>query len=279
MAEAVAVGRPGASGSRWAPYRAVLTSRVRSQASYRVSFATELGTALLVSLVELAETWVVFSQVDVLGGLDFRAILLVFGLSNICFSVADLLVGHLDRLPRYITAGTIDVFYLRPQPVLAQLATSEISLRRLPRVAVGVATLAWGLAVNDVTDPLRATAVIALSVVFGTVVFGALFVTAGGLQFWLVNGAELTNAFTYGSSYAAAQPASVFPTPLRLTFGYLVPAAFVGYLPTLVLLELPGPALLPAWLAWCLPLAAAWSCLVAGLVWRAGVRHYQGAGG
>ncbi|SDE01957.1 ABC transporter permease [Auraticoccus monumenti] len=273
------VPAPAGVGGRFAPYRAVLASRIRSQASYRVSFATELGTALLVGLVELAETWVVFSQVTVLGGLTFGAILLVFGLSNICFALADLVLGHLDRLPRYITAGTIDVFYLRPQPVLAQLATSEISLRRLPRIAVGVVVLVWGLVVNDITDPLRATAVIALSLVFGTVVFGALFVTAAGCQFWLVNGAELTNAFTYGASYAATQPASVFPTPLRLTFGYLVPAAFVGYLPTLVLLDLPGPAFLPAWLAWWLPLAAAWSCLVAGLVWRAGVRHYQGAGG
>lgn len=266
-------------GGRFSPYRAVLASRVRSQASYRVSFATELGTALLVGVVELAETWVVFSQVTVLGGLTFGAVLLVFGLANICFALADLVLGHLDRLPRYITAGTIDVFYLRPQPVLAQLATSEISLRRLPRIAVGVVVLVWGLVVNDITDPLRAAAVIALSLVFGTMVFGALFVTAAGCQFWLVNGAELTNAFTYGASYAATQPTSVFPSALRLTFGYLVPAAFVGYLPTLVLLDLPGPALLPAWLAWCLPLAAAWSCLVAGLVWRAGVRHYQGAGG
>nr|WP_269449867.1 ABC-2 family transporter protein [Auraticoccus cholistanensis] len=227
----------------------------------------------------MAETWVVFSQVDVLGGLSFAAVLLVFGLSNICFATADLVVGHLDRLPRYIQAGTIDVFYLRPQPLLAQLVTSEISLRRLTRIGVGVIALVWGLSVNDVPDPARAAAVVALSLVFGTVVFAAQFVTAAGCQFWLVNGAELTNSFTYGSSYAASQPASVFGTVLKLTFGYLVPAAFVGYLPTLVVLGLPGPSLLPAWLAWCLPLAALWSCLVAGLVWRAGVRHYQGAGG
>lgn len=277
MAETAAAGA-GYRGEL-AAYRALLGSRVRAQTAYRASFATDLGTALIVGLVELAETWVVFSQVDRLGGLDFAAILLVFGLSNICFSTADLVVGHLDRLPRYIQAGTIDVFYLRPQPLLAQLVTSEISLRRLTRIAVGVTALVVGLSVNDIADPGRAAAMVALSLVFGTVVFGALFVTAAGAQFWLVSGAELTNAFTYGSSYAAAQPASVFGTGLKLTFGYLVPAAFVGYLPTLVILGLPGPSLLPAWLAWCLPVAALWSCLVATLAWRAGVRHYQGAGG
>ena len=34
----------------------------------------------------------------------------MFGLSNLAFAVADMTVGHLDRLPTYIRAGTIDAF-------------------------------------------------------------------------------------------------------------------------------------------------------------------------
>ena len=73
--------------------------------------------------------------------------------------------------------------------------------------------------------------------------------------------------------------ASHLPRPLRLAFGLVLPVSFVGYLPALVLLDLPGPPLLPAWLAWFLPLAAVWTWALALLVWRAGVRHYQGGGG
>ena len=57
--------------------------------------------------------------------------LLVFGLSNLAFSLADMVVGHLDPLPTYIRAGTLDAFYLRPLPVLAQLMTSDFTLQRL----------------------------------------------------------------------------------------------------------------------------------------------------
>lgn len=269
----------GSLAQRVAPYRAVLASRVRAQASYRASFVTDLIGSLLVGLVELAEVWVIFGQVQVLGGLSFSAVLMVFGLSNVAFSIADLAVGHADRIPRYIQAGTIDVFYLRPLPVLTQLLTSEVSLRRLTRVAVGAVALGVGLHANDIAHPGRAALLVAMAVVFGSIIFGALFVTAGGAQFWLVNGAELTNSFTYGSSYASSQPASLFGTGMRITFGFVVPAAFIGYLPTLAILGLPGRALLPAWLAWLLPVVAAWTVLVAATVWRAGMRHYQGAGG
>lgn len=123
-------GQPHVGG--WSsPYKAVLASRIRAQRSYRASFVLDLVGSLLIGVTEFAEVWVIFHNVTVLGGLDFNAILLVFGLSNLGFSVADLLVGHLDRLPTFIRAGTVDVFYLRPQPVLAQLMTCEFSLRRL----------------------------------------------------------------------------------------------------------------------------------------------------
>ncbi len=262
-----------------APYRAVIASRIRAQRSYPVSFGLDLFGSLLVGVTEFAEVWVIFHNVSVLGGLTFHAVLLVFGLSNLAFSAADLVVGHIDTLPTYIRLGTIDAFYLRPQPVLAQLMTSELSLRRLARIAVAVAALVAGLVTNDIEWSAAVVAMLLIAFVGGAVIFAGLFVCAAALQFFLINGAELTNSFTYGGSYASSQPASVFPSPLKALFGYLVPVVFTAYLPTLWLLHLPGPAGLPAWLAWFTPVAAAWVCLAAAQLWRWGSHHYQGGGG
>jgi ABC-2 type transport system permease protein len=266
-------------GSRWAPYRAVLASRVRAQRSYPAGFGLDLMGSLLVGITEFGEVWVIFHNVQVLGGLDFNAILVLFGLSNLAFSLADLVFGHLDTLPTYVRTGTLDAFYLRPLPVLTQLMTSEIDLRRISRTAVALTALAAGLAANNVALNSAHALLVAVAVIFGTAIFAGLFVCAASVQFLLINGAELTNAFTYGGSYASSQPASVFPGPLKLLFGYLVPVVFTGYLPTLALLDLPGPAGLPAWLAWLTPVAAAWVWLAAFTLWRWGTAHYQGGGG
>lgn len=275
----MANAQPAAAGDWSTPYRAVIGSRIRAQRSYRTSFALDLFGSLLIGLAEFGEVWVIFHNVRVLGGLDFNAILLLFGLSNLAFSMADLLVGHVDNLPTFVRMGTIDAFYLRPQPVLAQLMTSELSLRRLARIGVGLVALTAGLTQNDIVWGPQVVAMLALAVVCGTAIFAGLFVCAASLQFFLINGSELTNSFTYGGSYAASQPASIFPTPLKMIFGYLVPVAFTAYLPTLVILRLPGPPGLPSWLAWLTPLAALWVWFLALTLWRWGTRHYQGGGG
>lgn len=262
-----------------APYTAVIASRIRAQRAYRASFAADLLGSLLIGFTELAEVWVIFHNIRVLGGLDFAAVLLVFGLSNVSFATADMLVGHMDRLPTFIRAGTLDAFYLRPQPVLAQLMTCEFSLRRLSRIAIGAVVVCIALIRNDIDWNVAAVLLLVSAVVGGTLIFTAVFVAAAAVQFFLINGSEFSNAFTYGGAYAAAQPASTFPTPLRLTFGFVVPVVFTGYLPTLALLGLPGPSLLPAWLAWWTPLAVLWVWAVALWLWRLGTRHYQGGGG
>ena len=264
---------------RLRPYRAVLASRARSQRTYRANFAIDLASSMLVGVVELAEVWVLFTNVTALGGMRFNQILLVFGLADLAFSLADLSFGHLDTLPDYLRAGTLDAFYLRPQPILLQLITSDISLRRLARAAVGAAAMGIGLATSGAQWDPRTVALVALGLVSGYATFAGLFVWAAGLQFFLLDGSEMTNAFVYGGRYAATQPASVWSRPLKLLFGFFFPMAFTAYLPAVTILGLPGTAWLPAWLGWCAPVAAIWSWLLGLLFGRGGVRHYQGGGG
>lgn len=270
---------PQGLASRTRPYRAVLSSRIRSQRSYRANFAVDLVSSLLVGVIELAEVVVLFLNVDALGGLQLTQVLIVFGLADMAFSLADLAFGHCDNLPTYLRAGTLDVFYLRPQPLLLQLITSDISLRRVARAMVGLAALVVGLVAADVDWSVGAVALLVLALVSGTVTFAGMFVWAAGAQFFLVDGAEATNAFVYGGRYAASQPASVWGRPLTVLFGFFFPMAFTAYLPVVTLLDLPGSDLLPPWLGWCAPLAAIWTWAMALLAWRIGVRHYRGGGG
>ena len=266
-------------GDRLEPYRVLLASRMRAQMQYRASFVTDILGTVGVGLAEFAEVWVIFHNVNVLGGLDLTAALLVFALSNIAFSLADLFVGHLDTLPTYIRAGQVDAFYVRPLPLLAQLITSDLSLRRIGRLSVALVALTVALTTADIAWSPAVVALLVLTIVSGTAIFSALFTAAGGLQFFLVDGAEFTNSFTYGGAYSAQQSQQVFPGPLRIFWTFVIPTAFVAYLPAITILDLPGDRLAPSWLAWCTPLAAGLAWTVAGLCWRAGTRHYQGAGG
>lgn len=267
-----------AEPTRFRAYAALLHSRIAAQTAYRLSFSIAVATQVLLVVVEFAEVYVVFHQVELLGGFDFREVTLMYGISAMAFGLADLAVGHVDSLPRYVRTGQLDAFLLRPLSSLGQLVTSDFQLRRLGRVASGLLVLAAALAYADIDWTAGRVLLLVLSPLAGAVIFGAVFVATSTVAFWFVEGAEIANSVTYGGNYLSSFPFTVFGRWLRRLFTFVIPAAFVAYLPTLALVGRPDPLGMPAWATWSSPLVAVLTAAVAGWVWRAGVRHYVGAG-
>jgi ABC-2 type transport system permease protein len=259
-------------------YLALVRSRVAAQATYRTSFVTDLLTQMLIVIVEFAEVYVVFHQVQLLGGFDFREVSIMYGLSAAAFGIADLVVGHVDRLPFYVRTGTFDAFLLRPLSALGQLVTSDFSLRRVGRVVTGLVVLGVALKGADVDWTPAHVALLVVTPLAGAVIFSAVFIATSTVGFWLVDGMELANAFTYGGNYLSSFPFTVFGPAVRRFFTFVIPVAFVAYLPTLALLGRDDPSGLPSWLTWSGPLVALLAAGVAGLLWQVGLRRYVGAG-
>lgn len=261
-----------------AAYRALIRSRISAQASYRASFTVDIAAQVLVAIVEFAEIYVVFHQVRSLGGFSFAEVTLLYGLATVAFGLSDAVVGHLDRLPFYVRNGQLDAFLLRPLSGLGQLVTSDFALRRVGRVGTSLVLLAAALVALDVDwTPARAVLLV-VTPLAGAVIFSAIFVATSSVGFWMVEGSEIANGFTYGGNYLASFPFSVFGTTMRRLFTFVIPVAFVAYLPALALLGRDDPMGLPAWTSWSAVPVSLLACVAAWLAWRAGLRRYVGAG-
>ncbi|MCT1997741.1 ABC-2 family transporter protein [Brachybacterium muris] len=259
--------------------RTLYGSRIRSQAAYRTSFVSDLAGQVLIVAVEFLELWVILANVGTLGGMTLPQVAVVYGLGALAFGIAGLLLGEIDGLSTYIRSGKLETLLIRPVPMLLQISSLDLSLRRLGRIVVGLGMYVVALGIAGFSPTPATVALAVIAPLAGAAIFGALLTMAGAMQFWLIDGREFANAFTYGGNYVATTPSAVFALPMRAFFTFVIPATLVAYAPTLVLLDLPGPALLPQWTGWMGVPAAILTWTVAALLWRAGVRTYTGAGG
>jgi len=260
-------------------YRVLLGSRIRSQTAYRTSFWLTVATSVGVGVIEFVEIYVILTNVPVFGGLTFAQAALVFALANMGFSLGDLVFGQFDAMPSHLRLGRLEVMLVRPLPLILQFVTADFQLRRLGRVAVGLTILIISCSFLDLTVTPATIYLLLVTPLVGGAIYGALFVMAGGVQFFVIDGAEFTSAFVYGGAYAGQLPGSVLLTPVRVLFTFVIPATAAAYLPALIILDLPGPPFLPAWLGWFAPIFAVWAWVLALLAWRAGIRKFTGAGG
>ncbi|MGW7424858.1 ABC transporter permease [Streptomyces sp. NPDC054813] len=251
---------------------------IRSSLTYRTSFVITMFGNLTVTGLDFATILLMFTQVDRLGGWTMPEVAFLYGLSTTAFGFADLVFGSMDVLGTRIRDGSFDTLLVRPAPVLAQLGADRFALRRLGRVVQGGLVLGYALSAVDVEWTAAKVLLVPVTVVSGAVIFCALFLAGATFQFVAQDAAEVQNAFTYGGTTLLQYPPTVFGRDFVRGVTFLLPLAFVNWVPAAYVLGRPYPLRLPEWTAWSPPLVAVVCCALAGLAWRAGLRSYRSTG-
>lgn len=257
----------------------LIGARMRAQLQYRTSFALDILGNFLISFLDFAVILVIFSNVPQLGGWSVAEVALLYGIACLAFALTDLLVGELDQLPQLVRDGGFDLLLIRPRGSLFQMVSSNFQLRRVGKVVQALAVLVLALGLLDIAWTPERVAMLVVMIPAATVLFVSVWVAAICIVFWTVEGRETANAFTYGGNFLTQFPFDIYDRWLRQLLVYVVPLAFISYLPAAFLLGKPDPLGLPSWLGLLSPLVAVAAAAAAGAIWGGAVRHYRSAGG
>ncbi|MFI8169362.1 ABC transporter permease [Streptomyces sp. NPDC085931] len=272
------MGERGALSEGVRAYRLIAGMWVRSSMTYRTSFVVTVIGNLAVTGLDFVAILLMFSQVDSLGGWSLPEVALLYGLSVTSFGIADLLLGSMDVLGARMRDGSFDTLLVRPAPVLAQVGADRFALRRLGRITQGAVVLGWALVSVDVDWTAAKVLLVPVMVVSGAAIFSAVFVAGAAFQIFAQDAAEVQNAFTYGGTTLLQYPPGVFGKDLVRGVTFMVPLAFVNWVPASHVLGRPYPVGLPGWTAYASPLVALACGALAGLAWRTGLRSYRSTG-
>ncbi|MBV9024524.1 MAG: ABC transporter permease [Streptomycetaceae bacterium] len=246
--------------------------------AYRFSFVMMTVGNFLATALNFAAIAIIFGHTRLLGGFSLPETAFLYGTSGCALGLADLVLGSMDQLGRRVRDGTLDTLLVRPAPVFAQAAADRFALRRLGRITQSALVLIWALAALKVVWTPADVLLVPVMLLSGAAIFGAIFVIGAAFQFWATDAAEVQNSFTYGGNGLTQYPPTIFAKDLLRGATFVVPLAFINWLPALHILGRPDPLGLPGWLDFCSPLVAVVACGVAGLAWRAGLKSYRSTG-
>ncbi|MFJ6700717.1 ABC transporter permease [Streptomyces sp. NPDC091272] len=263
-------------------YGLIAAMWIRSTMAYRTSFVLTTAGSFVGTGLDFVAVLLMFQHVNSLGGFSLGEVAFLYGLAGASLGLADLAMGSMGRLGQKVRDGTLDALLVRPAPVLAQVAADRFALRRLGRTTQGLAVLAYALvqltgAGGVEWTPLKVL-MVPLTVLTGAVIFAAVFTMGGAFQFWAQDAAEVQSAFTFGGNALLQYPPTVFAKDLVRGVTFLLPLAFVNWVPAMYVLGRPYPLALPQWCAFLSPAVAVGFWAVAGLLWRSGLRSYRSTG-
>jgi ABC-2 type transport system permease protein len=251
---------------------------VRSSMAYPASFFLMLFSSMVLTVMDFVAIVLMFSHISSFGGFSLAEMGLLYATASMTLGIADLFTGSIERVGERIRTGTFDAYLIRPVPAFLQTAADGFALRRLGRPVQALVVMVFAFSRLDVDWTVARGIMLGVSIVAGSVIFGAIFVLGAAFQFVSVDSAELANSFTYGGQTLTQYPLAVFGKEIVRAVTFVVPLAFVNYYPVLFLLGKPAPLGLPSWIGLLSPLVAVVMVALASLAWRGGLRRYRSTG-
>jgi ABC-2 type transport system permease protein len=261
-------------------YWRLIGVQMRSQMQYRTSFMLEtLSTAVIVA-VEFGSIALVLNRFGGIQGWSLAEVAFLYGIGETAFGFMDLFFAGFDPpvFGQQVRRGTFDQLLLRPINITVQIMGSELTLRRLGKIVLGLAIFAFALQANSIV--WTAAKIIYLPLVLFSLFlfFGGLFIIGATITFWTVDSIEVMNILTYGSSFTIDYPMTIYPDWIRRFFTFVVPVIFLSYYPSLYFLDRPELATTPPFAPFLSPVVGLGLLLLALRFWHFGIRHYQSTG-
>jgi ABC-2 type transport system permease protein len=250
----------------------------KSQMEYRASFVMLSFGQFLVTCIEFAAIWFLFQRFGGISGWTLPEVGLFYGIINTAFAFADAASRGFDVFGPMIRSGDFDRLLLRPRSTVLQVAGTELTLRRIGRLAQGIIVLAWSCSQLGVMWTPGKVALLLGAIAGGICLFVGIIVFQATAAFWTTETLEMFNTLSYGGVQTGQYPLSIYARWLQKFFTYVVPLGAVSYFPGMAILGRVDPLGSPAALQYIAPLLGPVFLFLSTQAWRLGVRHYQSTG-
>lgn len=270
------MGRPRRIAAAWGVVWQITTLNMRSQLEYRAEFLMRVVYGILWQVSIIVFATVLLSRFSGMGGWTSADILLMAATRMTSNGLFVLSCGNTFMLPFLVQEGRIDGFLLRPMPVYRQVQLAEFPANGIGDLAVGFSLFAGAIVRSGLDWTPGRIAYLALAVVGGTLLTSAIFtaISAAALHFpaslyWNLWVSEITATF---GSY----PLSILPKAVGGLLTWVLPIAFIAYLPVGVLTGHGHSLGVPLAIAAGAPLVALGLYIASRLLWSWSLRHYSG---
>jgi ABC-2 type transport system permease protein len=271
--------RVRASLAEWRTVLRITVISFRARTQYRGDFITALVMGLAWQTSVFVFATVLLTRFPGLGGWTSGGVLLIVAIRMLSHGGMVLVFNSLILLPYMIQQGALDGYLIRPMPVYRQVLLYTFPLNALGDSFSALVLFALAIArVHLAWTPLM-VAYLAAAVVGGVLLEAAVQTFVAILTFRFNISIAVFMWFDRMIATFGNNPFSILPPAARAVLTYILPVAFVAYLPAAVLTGRVASTGVPEWLACASPAAGPLLYILARYAWYRSLRHYESVGG
>lgn len=254
----------------------MVTASIRGQMQYRLNFVIGVLSGAFFQGIGIVFVWAILETFDSLGGWNFGDIALLYGLRLTAHGIYLTFFSSFFSIDDMVREGRYDRLLVRPVHPMLQLMFSEFRVTVLGDLVGGIVILAAALSLQDIAWTPAYVILLIGAVIGGAMIDGAFQMLPASLTFRYIESWPARVIFDDVFSRFGNYPVHIFGQIAERLLTFVVPLAFVAWLPVATLLD--KPTFMPHWAGWLsLPIGTIAFSLAVMVFLRAS-RHYQSSG-
>jgi ABC-2 type transport system permease protein len=264
-------------GRRLGIAAALASAGLRAELQYRANFMMVLA-GLVYQSTGFIFIWIVLSRYGGIEGWTTGQVAFLYGLRLTAHACCVVPFNRMLDLETLVRLGDFDRFLLRPFNLLVQLLTDRFWIGSFGDLIGGLVILIAAAPAAGITWSPGVLGYVVFAVLGGALLEASVQTAIAALSFRVLSTASLRGLIDTLFSTFGNYPLSLFGRVGELVLTYVLPLAFVAYVPATVLLGREGEV--PLWrpLTVAAPVVGWLSFLLAYRIWNRQVAHYQSGG-
>jgi ABC-2 type transport system permease protein len=252
---------------------------IAARMEYRLDFVSSIFLGIAWQSSVLVFAGVLLNRFPGIGGWDSGGVLLIAAIRLLSHGIQTAIFSPLWWVGDLAQEGLLDGYLVRPLPVYRQVLLSRFPINALGDFVGGLLIFGLALARLHLDWTPGKVAYLVAAVIGGVLVEAALATLLASLSLLVTIGRAPFQWLDTMLSSFGNYPLRILPVSARQILTFVVPVAFIGYLPAAVLTSRVGSTGIAPWLAYGAPLAGLALYVGSRLAWCAALRRYGSVGG
>lgn len=257
-------------------YRALISQFFKMVLQSKVDFLMGLFGFFFTQITGILFLYLVFEQIPNLQGWSLEQLIFIYGFAQIPRGIDHLFTDNIWMVAwRLVVTGDFDRYMLRPMNVFFQIIAEKLQPDALGELLVGAILVTYSAIKGVVVLDGAHIGLFLVSVLAGALIYTSIKLLFASLAFWIKRSGPFLQ-LAYSMADFAKYPTEIYAKALRFVITWVIPFAFVAYLPAGYFLNTglgnhPGVIGIECAIA-----AVFW--LIAYGVFRKGISIYESAG-
>lgn len=240
---------------------------------YRSDFLIGAGSFVFIQASGILFMVLIFQQIPDLNGWSLTEMMFLYGYFQLPRGLDHLLTDNIWLIPTKVRRGEIDRYLLRPINPLFQLVIERFQIEAFGELIVGVALMVYTIPLLKIPMTISNLFFGLIFIVLGALIYMSIKLITASIGFWVINSMPIMTTI-YNIADFSKYPTTIFPKVIQWTVTYLIPFAFVSFLPASALLDRGNP--------WEILGGSAFAVVIlsgfAYRIWVLGLKSYQSVG-